>query len=125
MGAIHKFRGDRARFRWDDVTIEGYADPSVAGVTKQVVIGAREGAPHYSVRYFELAPGAKSSFDRHEHDHGVIVLAGSGAVLLGEQSHEIAFGDVIYVGPNETHQFENTGSEPLGFLCVVRSKKPI
>lgn len=102
---------------------EAYADPRVKTVTKQVMIGPKEGAPNYSLRYFEIEPGGKSFFDQHDHDHGVMVLAGRGRVLLGVEQHEIEFGDVVYIAPNEIHQFENTGEEPLGFLCVAPAKK--
>jgi quercetin dioxygenase-like cupin family protein len=123
MGAIHRFTGSAGRFRWEHVPVEGYADPAVTSVTKQVMIGPREGAENYSMRYFEIAPGGKSSFDQHEHDHGVMVLSGCGRVLLGAEQHEIGFGDVIYIAPNEIHQFENTGTEPLGFVCVAPPKR--
>ncbi|MBI3767823.1 MAG: cupin domain-containing protein [Deltaproteobacteria bacterium] len=42
-------------------------------------------------------------------------------VRLGEEEHAIAAGDIVYVSPNEIHQFKNPGPEILGFLCVVPS----
>ena len=30
--------------------------------------------------------------------------------------------DVIYVAPDELHQFRNVGDEPLVFLCLVPNK---
>ncbi|MGH7822784.1 MAG: cupin domain-containing protein [Candidatus Binatia bacterium] len=121
MATIRRFRDG---FRWEGVPVEDYADPAVRAVTKQVILGAREGATHYAVRYFEIAPGGKSSLDRHDHDHAVVVLRGAGRVLLGEARHEIGFGDAVYVGPRELHQFENTGDSPLGFLCVTAPARP-
>jgi quercetin dioxygenase-like cupin family protein len=119
MGVIHRHTGDPGRFRWQDVAVETYDRPEVAGVTKQVVIGPGEGAHDFAVRYFEVAPGSASALEAHAHDHGVVVLCGEGRVRLGEVEHAIGSGDVVYVEPNERHQFVNTGRSPLGFLCVV------
>ncbi len=121
MGVIHRRYGET--FRWDGVTLEGYLPASGAAVTKQVLIGAAEGAPNFALRYFEIAPGGSSALDNHAHDHGVLILHGSGVVRLGDERHPIATGDVVYVGPHETHQFENSGPEPLGFLCVVGAER--
>ena len=33
--------------------------------------------------------------------------------------HEIRGGDVLFIEPNTVHQFVNTGSEPLSFICMV------
>jgi quercetin dioxygenase-like cupin family protein len=44
-------------------------------------------------------------------------------VRLGKEKYDIGFGDVIYIAPNEDHQFENNCDEPLGFICVIPPKK--
>lgn len=123
MGVIRRYSGRGGRHRWQGVAVESYPDPSVQAVTKQVVVGQDDGARNYSVRYFEIAPGGCSSLDRHAHDHAVVILTGSGRARLGEETHAIGFGDVVYIGPEEVHQFENTGAEPLGFLCVASRKQ--
>ncbi|MEA2624084.1 MAG: hypothetical protein QOD06_129 [Candidatus Binatota bacterium] len=116
MGAVRRHEG---AFVWTGIAREAYERSGLAGVTKQVLIGPRDGAGNFAVRYFELEPGACSSLDVHEHDHGVVVLRGRGIVRLGETRQELAFGDVVYVSPREIHQFQNHGDEPFGFLCVV------
>jgi quercetin dioxygenase-like cupin family protein len=121
MGVIHRRSGESPAFQWEGVAIERYED-AAARVTKQVLIGPREGAAHFAVRYFEVAPGSASALDTHAHDHGVVVLRGRGVVRLGDERHPIAEGDVVYVAPGELHQFENPGSDPLGFLCVIPPK---
>jgi len=120
MGVIHRRLGEA--FRWDGVALEDYAASGSAG-TKQILIGAAEGAPNFALRYFEVAPGAGSALDDHAHDHGVLILRGSGIVRLGDERHPIATGDVVYIGPHEIHQFENPGPDPLGFLCIVGAER--
>ncbi len=120
MGTIHKFKGEKGKFSWDNVSIEPH-DPSSndKGVTKRVLISQKEGAPYFAIRYFEIEPGGWSSSHRHPHDHGVIILKGKGEVLLGDEKTEIGFGDAIYIPPNEMHRFKNIGEEILGFICVI------
>ena len=89
-----------------------------------MVIGPEDGANNFSVRYFEIEPGGQSSFDRHDHDHGIYILRGRAKVLIGWDVHDVSPGDVVYIAPNEQHQFESVGKEPLGFLCVVPPKDP-
>jgi quercetin dioxygenase-like cupin family protein len=119
MGSIHKFSGDDARFDWQGVSEQAYDSAEVRGVSVRWLIGGAGGAPHFAVRFFEIEPGECTSLDRHEHDHGVVVLRGRGQVLLGEEVTELSYGDVVYVSPNELHQFRCVGGEPFGFLCVI------
>jgi quercetin dioxygenase-like cupin family protein len=121
MGAIHRQTSDAASPRWSypTVPLTDYSTAASPGVTKQVLIGAAEGAADFIVRYFTLPPGGKSAFDRHRHQHGVVVTHGTGRVLLGEQWHDIGAGDSVFIDTDEIHQLEATGSGPLGFICVI------
>lgn len=125
MGSIHRFDGDEARFDWEGVSEQAYESPEVRGVTVRWLIGPVEDAPHFAVRFFEIEPGGCTSLDRHEHDHGVVVLRGRGEVLLGDDVTELGYGDVVYVLPNELHQFRCVGGEPFGFLCVIPNPRSV
>ena len=115
MGVIHR----RSAAGWQGVAPEPYDDPSLEGVRKHELIGEAEGAQHYRVRYFEVAPGGRTARERHSHDHGVMIMAGRARVTLGDQTHELGAGDVVYVAGDELHCFETLGDAPLGFVCVV------
>jgi quercetin dioxygenase-like cupin family protein len=71
------------------------------------------------MREFEVAPGGFTPRHEHPYEHEVYVLSGEGQVFSGDQPHPIRSGDVILVQPDETHQFRNTGSVPLRFLCLI------
>ncbi len=111
------------RYRWKPVELREYrtGDDRFSGVSRQTLLGEGDGeAPLNSLtRYFEVEPGGHSSLERHEHPHAVVVLRGAGRVLLGRESHAIGPFDCVYVSPGTAHQFQATGEEPLGFLCVV------
>jgi quercetin dioxygenase-like cupin family protein len=110
------------QFRWDGVEVRPYKDTPGAfeGVTRQV-LGKPVGAK-FELRYFEVEPGGYTSFERHMHDHLVIVVNGSGTVLLGDEETDIEPFDVVEVPPMTPHRFRG-GSEALGFLCVVDQER--
>lgn len=116
---VHRFLPG---FRWEGISVQEYKQTADhwCGVTRMSLLGETGENTAFHVRYFEIAPGGFSSFEQHEHEHAVFVLRGQGEVQLGERIQPIGYGDVVYVAPDERHQFRNTSSnEPLGFLCIV------
>ncbi len=96
------------------VTMEG-AD----GCHVRWLVDESQGAPNFAMRQFEVAPGGYTPKHSHPYEHEVFVLEGSGVVLEGDDEHPLKAGDFVFVTPNEVHQFRNTGSSPLKFLCMV------
>ncbi len=115
MGAIHRRSGQG----WEGVVPQAYDDVALAGVRKHELIGEPEGAAQYRIRFFEVPPHGRTARERHPHDHGVVIVSGRARVTLGEQTHELSEGDVVYVAGDELHCFEALGDGSLGFLCVV------
>jgi quercetin dioxygenase-like cupin family protein len=115
MGAIHR----RSGAGWEGVAPQAYDDPALPGVLKHELIGEADGATRYRVRYFEVPAGGSTARERHPHDHGVMIISGRARVTLGNQTHELGQGDVVYVAGDELHCFEALGEQPLGFVCVV------
>ena len=112
-------------FRWEGVPVEAYKSPADhwCGIQRTVLAGKGGAKTAFHVRYFEIAPGGFSSRESHRHEHAVIVLRGRGLVNLGNERHELGFGDTVYVAPHEVHQFLNPTSEPFGFLCIVDAER--
>ncbi|MCM2269741.1 MAG: cupin domain-containing protein [Thermoanaerobaculia bacterium] len=93
---------------------------SFCEVNRRVLLGSAVGdALAFEMRYFEVAAGGFTSFERHEHPHAVVVLAGRGEVRLLDGLHPLAPFDVVYVAPGEAHQFRAAADDRLGILCVV------
>src|SRR4029079_11540206 len=69
---------------WQGIATLPYkrADGSWSGVTRQLLAGGPESPCSCELRYFELAPGARSSHETHRHEHAVVVLRGCGEALL-------------------------------------------
>lgn len=84
-----------------------FSDPKLAG----------------ELRYFEVAAGGFTSFERHEHMHAVVILHGRGHCLVGREVGAIAPTDLVTVPPWTWHQFRATRGVPLGFLCLVNAQR--
>ncbi len=83
------------------------------------LIGTKDGAPNFAMREFEVATGGFTPRHSHPYEHEVFVLEGEGTIAEGDELHPIRAGDIIYVAPDEIHQFRNTGNQSLKFLCLV------
>ena len=83
------------------------------------LLSASDGTPNFAMRQFEVEPGGYTPRHSHPYEHEVFVLEGEGEVYEGDVPHPLRAGDVILVTPDEIHQFKNTGSAPMKFLCLV------
>ena len=81
------------------------------------------GAPNFAMRLFEMAPGGYSPLHSHSWEHEVFILSGEGQLLDGRNALSFKTGDVIFVPPNEQHQFKNTSKNALKFLCLIPNEK--
>lgn len=93
--------------------------PGATGCRVRWLVGEPEGAPNFAMRQFEVAVGGHTPRHTHPYEHEVFVLEGEGVVLEGDVAHPLRPGAVVYVRPDELHQFRNTGHVPLKFLCLV------
>ena len=117
----------RGGLRWEGIDAAAYktTTDSWKGVSRRELIGKRGESPRFHVRYFELDPGGYSTLEKHDHEHVVVVQRGRGEVRLGCTLYRVGFGDVVYVAPDDPHQFVNPedAHEPFGFLCIVNAER--
>ena len=90
-----------------------------ASVKMRMLIGPAERAPTFHMREFEVGPGGHTPHHEHDFEHEIVVLSGRGVVRSPEGDRPIKVHDVVYVPPNERHQFVNTGDSPLRFICLI------
>ena len=120
VGTIHKFSGDWDKdFHWEGARSRIYQNTPDNQVSETWLIGKKERAENFAFRYYQLSPGSRSREESHPYDHGILIMQGSGKVLLGEETHSISRGDIIYIPPDARHQLLNTSQEDLGFICVI------
>jgi mannose-6-phosphate isomerase-like protein (cupin superfamily) len=110
--------------KWDGTTWEGvghkiYKDNpgNWQFVTRQNIMEDSEAG--FEMRCFQVEIGGYTSFEKHCHEHCVVVLSGIGEVRLANDILPIGPNDAVRVPPMTPHQFRNTGDEPLRFICVV------
>lgn len=83
------------------------------------LITRRDGAPNFAMRLFEVEPGCDTPFHTHPEEHEVFVVGGEGLVRGESGDVPLKEGMVVFVSPNEKHQFVNRGEGTLRFLCVI------
>ena len=103
--------------RGDEIGYE--AVDAADGLRKGVLLDESDGAPHFAMRRFELAPGA--SVPRHTNavEHEQYVLAGEYAVGIGDEVRVVSPGDSLLIPAGVEHWYRNDGEEPGAFLCAV------
>ena len=89
------------------------------GCQVRSLIGDADQAPNFAMRQFEVEPGGHTPRHRHPYEHEVFVLEGHGEVFEGDTAHPLKAGDVVFIRPDEVHQFRNSGETPLRFLCLI------
>ncbi len=104
---------------YEDVPSQAVEMPGASGCRVRWLVGEQEGAPNFAMRQFEVAPGGFTPRHSHPYEHEVFVLEGQGIVFEGDTQRPLQPGDVVYVAPDDIHQFRNTGDAPLKFLCLV------
>ncbi len=77
------------------------------------------GADNFAMRLFEIQPNGNTPLHTHPWEHEVFILEGKGAVFDGEKANPFKSNDVVFVPPDERHQFKNTGEKVLKFLCLI------
>jgi len=123
-GAKHISTPMRARvnamkaFSYTEIS-EKRAEEGAKGLTVRWLIDEKTGAENFFMRLFEMQPGGWSPLHNHPWEHEAFVLEGEGVVSDAKIERPLKKGHVIYIPPEETHQFKNNGRTPLRFLCLI------
>lgn len=110
-------------YQWKGVPRKEYKDEDgcFKGVHRYSLLGEVEDeqALNFQTRYFEVEAGGYTSFEYHRHPHSVVIIRGSGTVILDDSLHDLSLHDVVFIAPDTLHQFHADKGDPLGFICVV------
>lgn len=94
------------------------------GVTKAILISDRE-ASNFLMRRFTIQPGGYMPKHTNTVEHEQYVLQGEALVGIGDETYHVRAGDVLLIPENIPHFYQNLGSEPFQFLCLVPNKPDV
>jgi len=104
---------------FEDISAVPVAMAGAENVKLREVLTARENAPNFALRVFDLEPGGFTPHHDHDYEHEVFVLSGQGEVTEGETVHQLTSGSVVLMMPGVPHQFRNSGDEMFRFICLI------
>lgn len=116
----------KAEGNWAGVKTERYkqTDGSWSAVIRRSLVAGQQGeGTQFHLRYFELAPGGHTSFERHCHEHVVVVVRGTGQARVKKSLYDLGPMDTLYIPPDAPHQLINPGAAPFGFFCIVDARR--
>ena len=94
--------------------------PRCRGTSIQVLLGPDNGVPNFITRRFTIEPGGRIPCHRHDTiEHEQVVLDGTMVISLDGRENKVKTGDSIFIPAGVSHWYENRGSVPVHFLCVV------
>jgi quercetin dioxygenase-like cupin family protein len=102
-----------------DVPLEKVEMPGAQGCAYRVALSSRDGNLSMAMRFFEVAAGGHTPLHQHPYEHEVLILEGQGTVWREGQEVALKAGHVLFVPADEMHQFKNTGSSLLKFMCLI------
>ena len=116
---------------WDGVETTVFPDAaSHKQVRRAMLVGSGGETTHFHMRYFGVGPGGFTPFEKHAHSLTAIVLHGRGSVQVGCRVYALSEGDIVYLRPDEPHQFlgpdaqkQPAGGGGLGLLTWVDAKR--
>ena len=111
---------------YSDVELEEPSEDGIKDLKVRWLIKKKDGAKNFTMRLFELEPGGNSPFHKHDWEHQVFILEGSGTVAFpnGEKK-PLKPWDVVWIPENEKHNFnagENGLKSPLQEPGVIRNR---
>ncbi len=104
---------------YNDITGNALMLPGAKDVIIRVLIGPEDGAPNFIMLLLDIAPGGNTPDHSHKWEEEIFIKSGEGKLKTAEGEHPIRAGDAVYLDPDESHQFINTGKEHLQFLCMI------
>lgn len=107
----------------EEVTQSNVDESGAQGAKIRWLVTKEEGAPAFAMRELQLDSSGFTPLHKHPWEHEVYVLAGEGVVRGGDDEKILLPGTVVFIPPDELHQFRNTGKDMLRFLCLIPHKK--
>jgi mannose-6-phosphate isomerase-like protein (cupin superfamily) len=93
------------------ITLDGSEIRELAGIPTG-------NAANQSLAQATVPPGASTEAHYHKASEEIYLFtAGSGRMILGDETAAVRAGDCVVIPPGTEHQLVNDGREPLVLLC--------
>ena len=90
------------------------------GMTARFALTKDDGCPRYAMRVMEFEAGGHTSLHAHPEEHEVYFIEGEPAIVDSNGVEtRLHAGDLVYILPNELHQFKNVGSARMKMICTI------
>lgn len=104
---------------YHDVEAKAVDEQGAAGVHVRWVISEDDGAKNFFMRIFEVQPGGHSPYHQHRWEHEVFILEGEADVVSEDSKFKAGEGTVVFIKPDEYHQFRNESDRLMRFICLI------
>ena len=104
-----------------DVQLQQVEEDGAQEVAVRWVINKEDGAQNFFMRVFDVQPGGHTPYHRHAWEHEVFILEGHAAVVTENGTKSAPAGNVVFVLPEEYHQFRNETDRLMKFICLIPS----
>jgi quercetin dioxygenase-like cupin family protein len=88
----------------------------------QVLISSQEG-PNFALRKFSMQKGGGMPRHTNTVEHEQYVLRGQATITIGNETHQVKTGYVVFIPEGAIHSYQNMGNEPFEFLCIIPNKE--
>lgn len=92
--------------------------PVGTDASTQVLLGADDGMPNFSMRKFSMQEGGGMPLHTNTVEHEQYVLRGHARIRIGDEDHEVGPEDVVYIPAGIPHSY-HVLQGPFEFLCMV------
>ena len=89
------------------------------GLVHRTIAGHAQGVSSMEVWHQVMAPGAETPIHRHSCEEVILVLAGSGRVIVEGEASDFQANSTLIVPPDVVHQLVNTGSEDMVLVAAL------
>jgi quercetin dioxygenase-like cupin family protein len=104
---------------YKDVQLNEVGEEGAEGVSIRVAISKDDGAPNFAMRVFDVQPGGNTPLHRHAWEHEVFILEGKAVISTESGDKSAPAGTIVFVAPDELHQFRNETDEVMRFICLI------
>lgn len=104
---------------FNDVELKEVGEEGAKGVSVRWVISEDDGAENFFMRVFDVQPGGYTPYHRHQWEHEVFILEGEATVVSEDGEQKASAGNVIFILPDEQHNFKNETDKILRFICLI------